>query len=103
MKTTPVNERRPTLKELARSANELHRCLDQTQADVAHIKRELGLENGAKVAGLSSKWQAFRRTAFATTTSIVALALAYRILDALWPFLVGAAGALLHMAQTARI
>jgi hypothetical protein len=72
--------RRVTLADLARGFNQLHQCHERTQADVVLIKRELGLAaGGRRVSGLSSSWQAFRRTAAATASTILILGLAYKI------------------------
>lgn len=80
VKTVPIDEDRPTMRAIARGHNQLHKCLDKTQQDVAAIRTALGLdENGRRVAGLASSWQAFRRTVFATTTSIAAAALVYKV------------------------
>ena len=100
MKTKPVNEARPTMRDLARGHNALHQCLEDTRAGVAAIRitaaetkakvesieAGLGLADGRKkVAGLASGWQAFGRTFAATTSAIVSAAIAYKLVVLLAP------------------
>lgn len=104
VKTKPVKVKGATLEELARGHNSMHRCLDKAAADILEVKKALGLgEGGQKVVGLATWWQSFRRTVLATTSSIVALAVIYRIGVALWPAIEAALVALNRLALSAHI
>lgn len=96
VKTTPIDPRHATLAAIARGHNKLHECLDQAREDIAtatndiaEMKDALGLgRGGKKVAGLSTKWAAFRRNVMATTSSIIACGIIYKIAVLVAPGLV---------------
>jgi len=104
VKIQKVNEDRPSLRAIARAHNQTHDCIEdgfaktharaeEIHAEVARVgaalaglKDELGLTGKKKKpVGLASNWQSFRRTVAATTSSIVAVALVYKLAVLAWP------------------
>lgn len=104
VEVAPIPTERPSIKDLAKGFNDLHRCHDITQKDVKQIKAALKLdEDGKTVAGLSTPRQAFWRTFTAGCSALAAAGITIRISEALWPFVKGGAMALIHLAEQGRL
>lgn len=101
MKTKPIDETHPTMRALARGHNQLHECLEHARDDIDLLLRAQGLRGDrGRVSGLSSSWQAFRRTVYATTTSITAVGVLYVVGRFIaWPMLVTGWAAFDHIAM----
>jgi len=86
MRVDPITSPRPTNADLAKGFNQLHACHEDTKEKVVEIQHALGITPGGKrVAGLSTPFKAFIRTAGATATAIGGLLLFYRAAVAIWP------------------
>lgn len=101
VKTAPINEDRPTMRALAKGHNRLHECLEEARGDIDKLMLAQGLRPGQKpVSGLSSRWESFRRTVYATTTSITAVGVAYVVATKIvWPMIVVGWTAFEHVAS----
>ena len=86
METKPIPTRKATNDQLAEGINQLHICHEDTKRQIVEIKHALGITEGRKpVAGLSSPWKAFIRSAGATATAMGGLILLYRFAIAIGP------------------
>ena len=107
----PITKAKPTNADLAKGINQIHTCFEDHKRitregvaaavrasadaakkaaiasdDIATIREALGLAEGKKkVAGLSSPFKAFIRSAGATVTGVGALVLLYRFVVAVAP------------------
>lgn len=109
----PITKAKPSNVDLAAGINQVHACFEEhkrsTSLQLAHVKTQvdkaardareatldtkaikiaMGLVGDKKpVAGLSSNWVSFRRTVFATTTSLTAAVVVYKVFVIAWPSL----------------
>lgn len=104
MKMSPMPAK-PTNRDLGDRLVQVHDCVEKHQkSNLAHFKTLT--EDMAKVkavvekptAGTSTPWQAWRRTLFATTTSVTSVAVIYKIALAAGPGIWEAIKGLMHAA-----
>lgn len=111
MQIDPISSVKPSNADLARGINQIHACFEdhkaitqrgvasatkaaavaaekaaKASADIVSIREALGLTEGQKkVAGLSTPFKAFLRTAGASASALVAVIFFLRLSVALWP------------------
>lgn len=115
LKIEPITSPRPSNRQLAEGVNQVHLCLEDhrqhtarelrgIKADMRKLTEALGVgEVKKKTVAMQTPRAAWWRTFIATASAITALGATLRLAEVLWPWLTGAAIALVHAMAAGRL